>query len=277
MKQLFTLLLSFTAIGLMAQSPWTKKKNEAYLQLSFTTIPTYNELFGDPSYNTEREIGDNTLQLYTEYGLSDKTTLLVNVPLKMVSSNDLVTSTTNPLTTEDSKTALGNIQLGVKHNFINKKWLLTGQLNLEFNTGSYEELSGLRTGYDAITVTPLIIAGRGFNKWYIQAFTGVDIRTNEYSSAFKLGGEVGYKTFDWLWIAGFLDGVASFHNGEIAQPIENIATGLYVNDQSYGAFGLKFIGEVNDAFGLNLGLGGAFGGRNVAQSPAISIGAFYKL
>ena len=277
MKQLIILFVSLTSVGILAQSPWTKKKNEAYLQLSFTTISGYSELFGDPDYTTEREINDNTLQVYAEYGLTDKTTLIANLPFKMVSSNDLVAATVTPITTADSKSALGNVQLGIKHNFINKKWLLTGQLNIEFNTGSFEELSGLRTGYDAITITPLLLVGKGFNQWYIQAFTGADIRTNDYSSAFKLGGEVGYKTLDWLWIAGFLDGVASFHNGEIAQPVNNILTGLYVNDQSYAAFGLKFIGEVNDKLGLNLGLGGAFGGRNVAKSPAISFGVYYKL
>ena len=277
MKQLITLLLLLTSISLIAQSPWTKEKSEAYLQLSYTTISGYSELFGDPELTTEREINDNTLQLYTEYGLSDKTTLIASVPLKMVSSNGLVTATTTPFTTESTKTALGNIELGIKHNFINKKWLLSGQLNVELNTGSFDEASGLRTGYDAFTVTPLIITGRGFNNWYIQAFTGVAIRTNDYSSAYKLGGEVGYKALDWLWVAGFLDGVASFHNGDLNQTVTNTKTGLYVNDQSYGAFGLKLAGEIKDNFGLNVGFGGAFGGRNVAKKPAISFGVFYKI
>lgn len=277
MKQLIALLLSLTSISLIAQSPWSKEKNEAYLQLSYTTIAGYSELFGDPELITDREINDNTLQLYTEYGLSNKTTLLASVPLKMVSSNDLVVATATPRTTESTKTALGNIELGIKHNFINKKWLLSGQLNVELNTGSFDEASGLRTGYDAFTVTPLIIIGRGFNNWYIQAFTGVAIRTNDYSSAYKLGGEVGYKALDWLWVAGFLDGVASFHNGNLEQTVSNTLTGLYVNDQSYGAFGLKLAGEIKDNFGLNLGFGGAFGGRNVAKSPALSFGVFYKI
>ncbi|TCI92123.1 hypothetical protein [Tenacibaculum sp. M341] len=276
MKKL-SYLLFFSASIAFSQSPWTKKKDEAYLQLSFTTISGYTELFAkEDAFSTNREISDNTLQLYAEYGLSDKTTLIANVPLKLVSSGDLVDTAVN-LTTESSLTSLGNIQFGVKHNFYNKKWLITGQLMIEANSGDFELASGLRTGYDAWSFVPVVSVGRGFDSWYIQAFTGVDIKTNEYSSAFKLGGELGYKTTDWLWIAGFLDGLASFQNGEVAIPVTNTLTGLYVNNQSFAAFGLKLIGEFNDNFGANLGFGGALSGRRVAKAPALSVGVYYKL
>ncbi len=276
MKKL-TCLLIFVATTAFSQSPWTKKKNETYLQLSFTTISGYTELFAkDDPVPTNRKMNDNTLQLYAEYGITDKTTLMASLPLKLVSSGDLVNSAIN-LTTESSLTSLGNIQLGVKHNFYNKKWLISGQLMIEANTGDFEETSGLRTGYDAWTVTPLILAGRGFDSWYIQAFTGVDIRSNEYSSAFKLGGELGYKALDWLWVAGFLDGVASFQNGDVQTPLTNALTSLYVNNQSYAGFGLKLIGDFDDNFGGNIGVGGAFDGRRVAVAPAITFGVYYKL
>lgn len=276
MKKLTYLLILSTSIA-FSQSPWTKKKNETYLQLSFTTISGYSELFAkEDAIATNRKINDNTLQLYAEYGLSDKTTLIANVPLKLVSSGDLVDNAIN-ITTESSLTTLGNIQLGVKHNFYNKKWLISGQLMIEANTGEFEAASGLRTGYDAWTFTPVISVGRGFNSWYIQAFTGVDIRTNEYSSAYKLGGEIGYKVIDWLWLAGFLDGVASFQNGEVLIPRANRLTGLYVNDQSFSGFGFKVIGEFDENFGANIGLGGALSGRRVAVAPAISFGLYYKL
>lgn len=279
MKKLKTLVALLFVSSMLAQSPWTKKKNEAYLQLSFTTISNYDELFGNPDYATERKITDNTLQVYAEYGITDKTTLFGNIPLKMVKSGDLVSQTVLPIpfTTASSETSLGNIQLGVKHNFYNKKWLLSGQLGIEANTSSYKNASGLRTGYDAWTFTPLFLVGRGFNNWYIQAFTGFDVRTNDYSSNYKLGGEVGYKAIDWLWVAGFLDGVASLKNGDRVDTIANRLTGLYVNNQSYAAFGLKLIGEINKNFGANVGLGGALGGRNVAKKPAISFGLYYKL
>ena len=154
--------------------------------------------------------------------------------------------------------------------------MVSAHLGVEANTGTLDLDTGLSTGYDAWTITPLLLVGRGYQNWYIQAFTGVDIRTNAYSSAFKLGGEIGYKAIQWLWVAGFLDGVASFQNGDVVLPFTNSLTGLYVNNQSYAAFGVKTIAEVNKNFGVNLGIGGAFGGRNVAKKPAFSIGLYHK-
>ncbi len=216
MKKLSILLLLSVSFNLLAQSPWTKNKKEGYVQLSYTTISNYDKLFGNPEINLGKKVSDNTLQIYSEYGLSDKTTLLVNVPFKLTSYDEnLATISGGGATISESNNSLGNIQIGVKHNFYKKKWLLSGQLNVEANTSNYDANTGLRTGYDAWSFTPLFLAGRGFDKWYIQAFTGFDIRTNDYSSNYKLGGEIGYKTLDWLWIAGFLDGVASLNNGNV--------------------------------------------------------------
>lgn len=280
MKQLVIPALFFITLNVFSQSPWTKNKNEGYIQASFTTIGSYDKIYGNPDYKPQREITDNTLQLYGEYGVTDKTTLFANVPLKMVKTGDFTEdmSVIFPSITieEASETLLGNIQLGIKHNFSNNKWLLSGQLSIEANTSTYKENSGLRSGYDAWTFTPLFLTGRGFDSWYIQAFTGFDIRTNDYSSNYKLGGEIGYKALNWLWIAGFLDGVASLKNGDVILSQENLATGLYVNNQSYAAFGLKFIGEFNKSFGVNVGFGGAFAGRNVAKAPALSFGLYHK-
>lgn len=275
MKKTYILLLF--SFNLLAQSPWTKTKDEGYLQLSYTTISNYDKLFGNPEINLDEKISDNTLQLYGEYGMSDKITLFVNLPYKLISYDEELICTTSPCPQRTrSENSLGNIQIGIKHNFYNKKWLLTGQLNIEVNNGSYNADSGLRTSYDAWSFTPLFIIGRGFDKWHIQAFTGFDIRTNNYSNNYKLGGEIGYKTLDWLWITGFLDGVASLNNGHISQPFEDFNTGLYVNNQSYAGFGLKLIGEINNSFGVNIAFGGAFSGRNVAKASAISFGLYHK-
>ncbi len=277
MKQLTSILLLLFTVSLFAQSPWTQKKGKAYTQISFTSISNYDKLFGNSEIATEREITDNTLQLYGEYGLSGKTTLVASIPLKFVKSGDLVNPSGLPLpiTISESKTSLGNIQLGIKHQFYKKDWLISGQLVVEANTGSFENLSGLQTGYNAWSFTPLVLVGRNFNNWYVQAFTGFDIRTNNYSSNYKLGGEVGCKVLDWLWIAGFLDGVLSFKNGDAVLGT-NALTGLYVNDQEYAGFGLKLIGEINKSFGANLSVGGAFEARNVAKAPAITFGLYYK-
>lgn len=278
MKKLAKLVILIITLQAYSQSPWTQKKGNYYTQLSFTSISGYNTLFGDPDYNTEREISDRTLQFFTEYGLSDKTSLLVNIPFKMMETGELTSPsiTTIPLTSSATESALGNISLGIKHNFYHKKWVLSGQLSVEANTSSYDAASGIRTGYDAWSFTPLFLAGRGFGKTYIQGFIGADIRTNDYSSNFKIGGEIGRKLGNFIWLIGFVDVSSSFKNGDVMLPAENQLTGLYVNNQEYGAFGLKAIGEFSNNFGITAGYGGAFSGNNVAKQAALTFGVYHK-
>ena len=275
----FFIISSVLSFSAYSQSPWTQKKGEFYTQFGFSTLPNYTGVFGDPDYNTERKITDNTFQLYGEYGISDKTTLTLNVPFKNISSGDLSRPDETEIILTESKdiNALGNVDIGVKQNFYDNKWLITGQLNIEFNSSTYDEISGIRTGYDAFTFTPQVNAGRGFDKFYVQAFTGFTIRTNDYSSNFKIGGEAGTKILNRIWIIGFLDFVVSLENGDFVAPLENILTGLYINDQEYTAYGLKAIGEITPDFGVIAGFGGAFSGNNVAKQAAYNFGVYYKI
>ena len=208
------------------------------------------------------------MQFYGEYGITNKTTLIVNLPYKIITHKD------SPQNNKEN--ALGNIELGLKHNFYNKGWLVSGQFSVELNTGNYNENSGLRTGYDAYTFTPLLLAGKGFGKTYLQTFVGTRIRTNNYSSNFKIGGEYGGRISKNIWLIGFLDIEKSFKNGDIVLPTSNKATGLYVNDQEYGVVGIKAIGEFSDNFGVTASLPAAFFGNNVAKQLALSFGIYKK-
>lgn len=274
MKNIYTIIAVLSSSFVLAQSPWTQKKGSFYTQLSFSTIANYDEVFGDPEYQTDREVTDNTLQLYGEYGISSKTTLLVNVPIKLIKTGDAVNGTA--FITEDSKTAFGNVSVGLKHQFYNKKWIVSGQLMVEANTGTFENASGIRTGHDAWTLTPTLNVGRSFDAFYIQVFTGIDLKTNDYSNNFKIGGEIGTKVHKKIWLIGFVDIVNSLNDGTINLPLSNFGTALYVNNQEYGAFGLKAIGEFTNSFGGIVSFGGAFSGNNVAKQAALTFGLYKR-
>ncbi|WP_343328478.1 hypothetical protein [Polaribacter staleyi] len=278
MKNLSKLLFLFISISAFSQGPWTQEKGKFYTQLSFTTIPNYNELFGDPDYAIEGKITDNTIQLYGEYGITNNTTLIVNLPYKIIKHKELVNPClVGPCPEHTNKeNSLGNIEVGLKHNFYKKDWLLSGQFSIETNTGSFNENSGIRTGYDAFTFTPLFLAGKSFNTSYLQTFLGTKIRTNNYSSNFKIGGEYGGKISKHIWLIGFLDIEKSFKNGDIDLQNSNSATALYVNDQEYGVVGVKAIGEFSDNFGVTASLPAAFFGNNVAKQVALSVGIYKK-
>jgi len=270
---LFIFLYSANSFG---QSAWTKNKDETYLQLTYSTISNYNDIYANPDYKSEREIADNTLQFYGEYGITDKTTLLLNVPLKFITTGDLTTNNI-AFTTAESKTSLGNIELGIKHRFYTKKWIIAGQLNIETNTSSFYKDSGIRTGYNAWTFTPTLNTSRSFKTFYVQTFVGFNLRTNNYSSNFKIGGEIGTKITKKIWVIGLIDIVKSFKNGSIILPLSNSLTALYVNNQDYGGYGLKVNTEFTKTFGATVSFGGAFFGNNVAKQVALNAGLYVKL
>ena len=277
--KLFFLLIGFSAFS---QSPWSQEKGKFYTQISFSTIPYYKTLFGDPNYSVPGKISDNTIQFYSEYGLSSKTSLLLNLPYKSITfkSTRTIVCVTSPcpgvIEETYKKNDFGNIEIGIKHTFYKKEWILSGQFSMETNTASFDENSGIRTGYDALTFSPLFLVGKSFGKSYLQTYIGTKLRTNNYSSNLKIGGEYGGKISKSTWLIGFIDIEKSFKNGKIGLPDSNLATGLYVNDQEYGVIGIKAIGEFKDDFGITASLPAAFFGNTVAQQIALSFGVYKK-
>ena len=170
MKQFTTYFILIISLSTFAQSPWTKEKGTYYTQASFTSIPNYNTLFGDPEQKLLRNITDNTLQFYGEYGLTDKTTLLLNLPFKFIKTVGTNSDNNTILEIEEGeKNSLGNIEIGIKHNFYKKDWLISGQLSVKANTNTFANNTGIRTGYNAYTISPLILVGRGYGKSYLRS------------------------------------------------------------------------------------------------------------
>jgi len=273
----YTLILTlFFTSALFSQGAWTKSKNEVYTQLSYYSIGGYNALYGNPGYFSERKLTDNTLQLYAEYGTSDKTTLVLSLPIKMVKAEGLVDANSTPVTAEGSESALGNIVIGVKHRLYQGNWVVSGQLNVGLNSGKFFEESGLRTGIDTYTLSPKINVGRSFGKFFTQASTGVDIRFNDYSSNFVFDLELGAKPFNRFWAIAFLNHSSSFENGEVVLPPTNLLTGLYVNDQEFTAYGFKAIFELSDKVGILANYTTALSGNNVPRRAVIGGGLYVK-
>ncbi len=276
MRNAAFIIIGLYTISSFSQSAWTQKKGEAYLQVSYSTIANYSSIFGNPDYASERKISDNTLQFYGEYGTSDKTTLVLGIPFKILEAGSLVTPTANPVTAKRSKNALGNIMIGIKHRLPVKDWIVSGQLTIEAATGSFENESGLRTGYDTYSLAPTLNIGKSFKGFYAQGYAGFDLRFSGYSSNFKLGAEIGARPTRPLLLIGYLNALISLRNGDIIVPQNNMLTALYVNDQEFVAFGIKVIGEISSNFGLLAGYAGALSGNNVPKKEVLSFGIYQK-
>ena len=278
MKSITLLFSLFITSTLFAQSPWTKEKGDLFVNISYSTISDYDEIFGDPDYFTNGKITDNTYQIYSEYGLSDKTTFIASIPLKSISVDNFVYIDPAINCAGDcsellnfNETSFGNISLGIKHQFYNKGWVISGQFVTQFNTSTLDAKSGIRTGYNAYTFTPQLLVGKSFGKTFFQSHIGLDLRTNDYSNNFKIGGEFGGKVLKNICLIGFVDVVESFDDGNRIN--YNPLNGLYQNDQEYAAYGLKAILQLCD-LGVTASFANAFSGNNVPKQSAFSIGIF---
>lgn len=283
---LFGLLVGSYA---QAQSAWTKKKGESYIQAQFNTIPEYGEIFTDednPLYSYRLQ-SQSSFNIYGEYGVTDKTTVTAHIPLVFNKSGELnpdidftvlsAVADLGQIGSEENLTALGNIEFGIRHQLYNKDFVISAELNTQFNTSSYQAESGLRSGYDAFSFRPTINIGKGYEKSFLQGFVGATLRTNDYHQSFNIGAEFGYKLHSKFWAIGFINGVLKMKDAEAQISAIDRTTFNYTYNQEYLAYGLKLIYDYKENIGFNFGFGGAFTAKNVAKSPSIAFGVYSKL
>lgn len=269
-----SLLFAFQSIS--AQSAWTRPKGEVYVQFGFHNIGNYQSLFSkeNNSGSLERVMSDRTLQLYGEVGLTDKLTLIANIPYKTVQSGESIVAI--PEIPSGFLSAFGNVELGLRRQILKGNFNVSAQLNVQANTSSYEAPLGLRTDLDAWSVLPSISIGRSSASYFAQAFVGYAWHSNDYSHHFRLGVEAGISILDKHWLIFFVDIYDSLENGDRVDSPNNLLTGLFLNNQQYGGIGLKAIFELPANLSLNLGVGGAIFGDLVASQGATSIGVGWK-
>ncbi|HNP08017.1 MAG TPA: hypothetical protein PKN99_10335, partial [Cyclobacteriaceae bacterium] len=260
------------------QSPWVAEKGKGYAQLGYTTIGPYSDLFlsDGSSYSLTREVSDQTIQLYGEYGVGPSTSILAVLPIKLLETGSQIVNAAPIPNAAGSFSTIGNIQMAVRHNFVNDKVTLSGQMTLEVGSAGYDEATGLRGGLDATSFIPSISIGKGFTNFYFYAGIGSAFRTNDYSSDFRFGAEAGYQVLKRIYIIGVLDIVENFENGNAVETINQLQSGLYLNNQSYFAYGIKGIIGFNDSIGLTGAFYGAGSGNLVAKSPSLNVGFYFK-
>lgn len=284
MKMRARFLALMTALALPcpvgASSPWTQERGGGFFQISGYSIDSYERLFDDDdgSFRTGREITDSTLEFYGEYGISDRLTLIGNLPFKFQESGKAVSNPTLTPTTiaAGDLSRLGNVRVGLRTEFIDRAALFSGQLDLEIPTGTFDRQTGLSTGLDAVTLTPTVSVGRGWGRFHAFGYLGAALRSDDFSHSRLMGAEGGVRLFGRLSVVGLIDSVESFEDGDVALPRENLETGLYVNDQEYLAHGVKLLLDLNDRWGVQFTSHSADSGNFVARSALTGVGLYYK-
>ena len=279
-----TILISIVIIifhhSVLAQSPWARSKSGFYAQLGYNFIPTYGTLFGKDGEDIilDHEVSEQQIQLYGEYGLSNKTTLILSLPY--VINERGASNPDSPLmfAVEDtgSISGLGNTRFAVRHQFLNGHVALAGTMLVGLPApADYQPFTELSTGYDALLIQPMISIGKGFGRYYAYGYGSYGFRSNDYSHFLNLGVEGGAQ-LGHFWVIAFSEWLYSLENGSRGLPGLDVLTGLNANDQGWFSFGLKAIWQINRFTGITVSGAGAFGGQYVPKSPGIGISAYFK-
>lgn len=273
---LLMLLYGLTVVA-TAQTPWVRNKAGMYAQLAYHTIPAYQTVFAaDGGVQTlERTLTEHTFQLYSEYGLSKRSTIFSQVPLRTMRAGALVEPASFPVTQSGTLTGLGNPFLGWRYAILDGAMPLTATMQCGFPVSSYQDASGLRTGYQAFTLMPMMSTGRGYGHAFWFAYAGYGLRTHGFSHILNAGAEGGFQIGP-VWAIGFADWVHPMRNGRVTLPPNNEMTALFVNNQGYVALGFKGLVAFSRFAGAFLSVGGAATAQRVPRSPGIGVGAYFR-
>ena len=256
-----------------AQSPWTREKGKAYVQLGFSGI-FYNqaEIDGTTS-DLVYDYSDVTIQLYSEFGITNNLEAQFILPYKSVSykpgervffggSGDF--------------SAIGNLTLGLKYKIYDKDWKISTGLQYLPKTSKYDEKSGLSSGFNASILVPYISAGSSSGKWYYYGNLGYGYMDNNYSDYIQGDIEVGYTVIPRGHIIFAFNSKNPIAK-ESAYTNDPKQWFSYLDRQTYNAVGLKLNYEFSqDKFGANFSAFGAFGNDNAPLAPSLNLGVYSK-
>lgn len=281
------ILIAFTLISTQVfGQAWSRLQGHGYVQAGYSII-TYNALYAGEIDNLDqiplpREVMDQTIPVYGEYGVTDKLTLSLELPVKWVKTGDpnqeffdaMQDSSLGLIALPDKGEllGLGNIRLSGIYNIWKKDyWSATAKLRIEANTGAYDDKSGLRTGFDAWTFSPFLAIGHGRSLWFAAAETGINFRTNNYStqSYTTAYGGINFLKNIFLFMGGLelqrnIGGDGTHDDGN------SVFTGLYIDNIEFLAWYFKLSAKPWKDFRIWLATGRGFGNL-VAKAPSFSV------
>jgi hypothetical protein len=267
----------FYTCSLQAQQAWVREKNSFYTQVGVSMLSADALLNGtNEPIPLGRTVNDLTAQFYGEYGLGHNFSISAQIPLKLLS----VSSTTLPPGLQDGNmTSLSNIQAALTWQAFKKSGYVGAlKLNAGLPTASFDEQTGLRSGFDATSITPSLLVGYGHSRFFTSAEFGYTWRSNDYSTrwigGWQLGTTLGKKKrlIPILFVEWAVSGDSSFDDES------GKTTGLYLNTQSYVSPGLKLGYKFNSHWMAWASLGAAAGAvtKDVAASPGMSLSISYQ-
>jgi len=262
------------------QSGWTKGKKEGFYQLSYQSMLSRDYFTLGGEQLETNQFTQQSLVFYGEYGVTDKFTIIANLPLQ----------TWNGFENTQKVSGLGDLRLEFKHAILKKYLPLSISIAPELPIGKannfakstindFEQIN-LPSGDGEFNVWSTLASSFSLPKapFYGSIFGAYNLRTEydgiQFSDQFALGAEIGYQIAQKVWVNARLNALATV--GDVL-----IATDFVRGDGTeYTSFSFGASMPVYKQIHLNLNYRNfndlIFDRRNLYSSGVVSIGLYYE-
>lgn len=285
-KLYFILFLFGISLNAYAGGGWTKKKGKGYFKLSQWW------LIADQHFTDEGKIDPNVTNglfntnVYAEYGLTDRFTGIVNLPLfSRAYFNNQVSGTTGEVTKPgEAINSLGDANVTLKYGIIqDRKVVLSSSLMLGLPLGNARGGSegNLQTGdgeFNQLFRLDVSTSVKIDNlPTFYTLYAGVNNRTKGFSDEFRFGLEAGFLAYKEKVIGvGRVYGVKSFRNGEVALGSDS-GMSVFANNSEFVSVATELSYKFSEKVGVSAGFATALYGKIIFANPSYSIGIFLDM
>ena len=208
----YLVFIAFFLGGIRAQGQngWVRKAKGFYSQVTLSTFSSKDYHSTDGTlFNAGSTFNSRALLFFGEYGITDRFTVVLDVPLVML----------NRFSTTETVGGVGNIKLGLKYGLF-KSLPVSLEVDLEIPTNDGINLSSAKepNSLGIVEQINLPTSDGEFNFWTTLAasqstsdgktfgslFSSINFRTESFSHQFLAGLEFGHLFFDKLYLIGKL-------------------------------------------------------------------------
>lgn len=289
---------------LYAGGGWPKKRGKFYVKLSGWFLEA------DSAFTTDGTTNDfplssqlSNLNVYAEYGITDRLTAVASIPFYYRASRNRLVQVNNgertvsPFNPGLENETFGDTQLGFKYG-IYKNALLSLSLGYTIDLPLGDEGEPVLGGFfgegataEAVFVNEpatgdgelnhIIKADLGISIYnskaislYGNVYTGINIRSRDFSEELRLGVEAGVGFFDSkLWVVTKLDTIQSLQNGD--RPTTGDGSGgIFLNNIEVTSLSPEISYKFFKNIGVSAGASIPLSGELVFSDPSYSAGIF---
>lgn len=275
---LLFLFFVFAVSQVLAGGGWPQKKGGGYFKLG------QNWIISSDFYGPKGDIVSivttslYTTSFYGEYGITDRLTGIVYLPLFVRSTlNEVRYNQSGNSIAGDAVNSIGDAEVSLKYGLIvNKPVVMSATLTLGLPFGETQggEQRILQTGDGEFNQMLRVDVSHGFNSLplFVSVYGGFNNRTKNFSDEVRFGGELGATLGSFTPILK-LNVVQSLYNGSDAVA----DNGVFSNNTEYVSPTIELNYTHKDKYGISVSGGFAMSGKNILASPNWGVGLFMKL